>query len=153
MPMAAARTILVVDDYPDVLDVWEIYLRAEGFRVLTAATGQQALATATADIPDLVVMDLDLPDVSGFEVARELRSRAATRHVPLIAATGYSDVVQQDKARQSGFDSVIVKPCDPGALVVEIHRLLATHGTLPVAPIGQWDTNLPADWKTPLFRI
>lgn len=133
---AAARTILLVDDYPDALTVWEIYLRTEGFRVVTAATGQQALSSATADLPDLVVMDLDLPDVSGFEVARELRSRAATRHIPMIAATGYSHVAQQDKARQSGFDSVIVKPCDPGALVVEIHRLLSAHGALPPASIG-----------------
>jgi CheY-like chemotaxis protein len=133
--MPGARTILVVDDYPDALDVWEIYLRAEGFRVLTAGTGQQALATATADIPDLVVLDLDLPDLSGFEVARELRSRAATRHIPLIAATGYSHVIQQDKALQSGFDSVVVKPCDPDALVVEIQRLLAAHGAPPPTSI------------------
>ena len=129
--MTGARTILIVDDYPDALDVWEIYLHAEGFRVLTAGTGQQALATASADIPDLVVLDLDLPDLSGFEVARELRSRAATRHIPLIAATGYSHVAQQDKALQSGFSSVIVKPCDPDALVVEIQRLLSTHGASP----------------------
>ena len=135
--MAAARTILIVDDYPDALDVWEIYLSAEGFRVLTAATGQQALSAATGNIPDLVVMDLDLPDVSGFEVARELRSRATTRHIPMIAATGYSHVAQQDKARQSGFDSIIVKPCDPDELVAEINRLLAAHGTLPAAPTGE----------------
>jgi DNA-binding response OmpR family regulator len=133
--MIGARTILIVDDYPDALDVWEIYLRAEGFRVLTAGTGQQALATASADIPDLIVLDLDLPDLSGFEVARELRSRAATRHVPLIAATGYSHVVQQDKAIQSGFNSIIVKPCDPDALVVEIERLLSAHGAPPPSPI------------------
>lgn len=123
--MTGARTILIVDDYPDALDVWEIYLHAEGYRVLTAATGQQALAAASTEIPDLVVLDLDLPDLSGFEVARELRSRAATRHIPLIAATGYSHVVQQDKALQSGFDAIIVKPCDPDALVVEIQRLLS----------------------------
>ncbi len=134
--MTGARTILIVDDYPDALDVWEIYLRAEGFRVLTAGTGQQALAAASADIPDLVVLDLDLPDVSGFEVARELRSRAATRHVPLIAVTGYSHVVQQDKSLQSGFNSIIVKPCDPDALVVEIQRLLAANGAVPPLGVG-----------------
>ena len=133
--MTGARTILIVDDYPDALDVWEIYLRAEGFQVLTAGTGQQALSTASAHIPDLVVLDLDLPDLSGFEVASELRRRAATRHIPLIAATGYSHVAQQDKAQQSGFDSVIVKPCDPGALVAEIQRMLVANGALPPAPI------------------
>ena len=109
--MTAARTVLIVDDYPDALDVWEMYLSAEGFRVLTAATGRQALATASAGNPDLIVLDLDLPDLSGFDVARELRAQPATRHIPLIAATGYSHVVLQDRAMQSGFDSIIVKPC------------------------------------------
>ena len=87
--MATGSTILLVDDYPDALDVWELYLCSEGFKVLTAANGQDALA-ATVRLPDMVVLDLQLPDVSGFEVARELRATAATRHIPLIAATGYS---------------------------------------------------------------
>ncbi len=125
--MTGARTVLIVDDYLDALDVWSIYLGVEGFRVLTASTGQQALATASAELPDLIVLDLDLPDVSGFEVARELRSQAATRDIPLIAATGYSHAVQQDKARASGFNAVLVKPCDPDVLVGEIQRLLAVH--------------------------
>lgn len=132
--MTGSRTVLIVDDYPDALDVWEMYLRAEGFRVLTAATGRQALATASAGNPDLIVLDLDLPDLSGFDVARELRAQPATRHIPLIAATGYSHVVLQDRAMQSGFDSIIVKPCDPDALVVEIERLLSAHGAPPSSP-------------------
>lgn len=134
--MAAASTILIVDDYLDALQVWEIFLRAEGFQVLTAGTGQQALSCATAAIPALVVMDLDLPDISGFEVARELRARAATCHIPLIAATGHSHVVQLDEALQSGFDAVMVKPCDPDVLVAEIRRLL-DRSTLSSAAIEQ----------------
>ncbi len=132
--MTGARTVLIVDDYPDALDVWEMYLSAEGFRVLTAATGRQALATASAGNPDLIVLDLDLPDLSGFDVARELRAQPATRHIPLIAATGHSHVVLQDRAMQSGFDSIIVKPCDPDALVVEIERLLSAHDAPPSSP-------------------
>jgi CheY-like chemotaxis protein len=133
--MTGGRTVLIVDDYLDALDVWSLYLGAEGFRVLTASTGRQALSIAAAELPDLVVLDLDLPDLSGFEVARELRSQAATEGIPLIAATGFSHAVQQDKARASGFNAVLVKPCDPDALVVEIHRLLAAHGTLPPPPV------------------
>ena len=81
------------------------------------------------------MLDLDLPDLSGFEVARELRSRRATRDIPLIAATGHSHAVQQDKARESGFDAVLVKPCDPDTLVAEIHRLLAAQRALPPPPL------------------
>ena len=131
--MATASTILIVDDYRDALDVWELYLCAEGFNVLTAANGQEALDSATTALPDMVVMDLQLPDISGFEVARELRSTAATRHIPLIAATGYSHAVQLEEARQSGFDAVIVKPCDPDALVAEIRRLLGSPVSRPSA--------------------
>ena len=117
-------TILVVDDYLDALQVWDMYLRAVGFNVLTAADGPSALEQAMAHRPDLIVLDLELPGLSGFEVARILRSDDRTRHIPLIAATGYSHVKQLEAARQSGIDAVVVKPCDPESLVAEIRRLL-----------------------------
>jgi DNA-binding response OmpR family regulator len=117
-------SLLIVDDYPDALDVWEVYLRAEGFNVLTAADGQTALAEAVREKPDVIVMDLELPGKSGYEVARDLKARPDTCAIPLIAATGYSHVKQLDLARASGFDAVMVKPCDPQSLVAEIRRLL-----------------------------
>jgi len=113
-----------VDDYPDALDVWEVYLRAEGFDVSTASDGQSAFTEAVRKKPDVIVMDLELPGKSGYEVARDLKARPDTCHIPLIAATGYSHVKQLDLARASGFDSVMVKPCDPQSLVAEIRRLL-----------------------------
>ena len=126
--MATLPTILVVDDYADALDVWRLYLGVEGFAVLTAADGHEALARATAEVPDLVVMDLKLPGLSGFDVARRLRGQPATRHIPLIAATGYSHIAHLDEARAIGFDAVILKPCDPALLVAEIRRLLPSVG-------------------------
>lgn len=104
--------------------MWGLYLRAEGFTVLTASDGQSALAEAQRERPDLIVMDLELPGKSGFEVARELKAHAETCAIPLIAATGYSQAKQLDLARASGFDAVMVKPCDPQSLVAEIRRLL-----------------------------
>ena len=71
-----ASSLLIVDDYPDALDVWGLYLRAEGFTVLTASDGQTAFAEALREKPDLIVMDLELPGKSGFEVARDLKARA-----------------------------------------------------------------------------
>jgi DNA-binding response OmpR family regulator len=117
---------LLVDDYADALPAWEVFLHAEGFDVLTAGTGRDALSCATATRPDLIVLDLDLPDLSGCEVARALRLHADTQHIPLIAATGYSHGSQFDEARTSGFDAIIVKPCDPAILIAEIRRLLPT---------------------------
>lgn len=134
--MPATPTILIVDDYPDALDVWGLYLRGAGFQVLTAEDGPSALDAATQSRPDLVVMDLELPGLSGFEVARALRAQPSTRAIPLIAVSGYSQPQQLDDARQAGFDVVLVKPCDPAQLVEEIHRRLAAAGT-NAAPTGQ----------------
>ena len=123
--MPAAATILIVDDYPDSLDVWDLYLRASGFEVLRAENGTDALRTACEHLPDLVVMDLELPGLSGCQVASALRARADTRHIPLIASTGHSLPAKLEEARRSGFDLILVKPCDPGELVDAIRRHLA----------------------------
>ena len=127
-----AKHILIVDDYPDALDIWAIYLRAYGYRVSTAADGASAIAQAERLLPDLIVLDLELPRVSGFDVAKRLRAHPETQDIPLIAATGYSHVRQLDRARAAGFDQVMVKPCDPDTLIREIERLLPSHR--PIQP-------------------
>lgn len=116
--------VLIVDDYQDALDIWAIYLRSLGYRVSTAADGAGAIAQAERLRPDIIVLDLELPGVSGFEAARHIRSYSDTHHIPLIAATGYSHARQLDLAREAGFDRVVVKPCDPDQLVAEIEELL-----------------------------
>ena len=123
------RHILIVDDYPDALDMWALYLRSMGYRVSTAADGAAALEEAERLLPDLIVLDLELPHVSGFDVAKQLRANAETRDIPLIAATGYSHSRQLDQAREAGFDLIVTKPCDPGALVAQIDRLLESSGS------------------------
>lgn len=122
--MTSGKHILIVDDYPDALDIWALYLRSMGYRVSTANDGATAIAQAESLLPDLIVLDLELPRVSGFEVAKHLRANPDTRSIPLIAATGYSHLRQLDRAREAGFDQIVVKPCDPDLLVVEIERLL-----------------------------
>lgn len=120
-----AKHILIVDDYVDALDIWAIYLRSIGYGVSTAADGLSAVAKAEELLPDLIVLDLELPGLTGFEVATRLRANPTTAAIPLIAATGYSHARQLDLARASGFDAVVVKPCDPDLLVQEVERLLA----------------------------
>ncbi|MEZ5421212.1 MAG: response regulator [Vicinamibacterales bacterium] len=116
-------TVLLVDDFADALEVWDIFLSGAGFTVHTAADGQAGLDKARALRPDVVVLDLQMPGLSGGDVARALRADPDTRHIPLIAATGHSRTTLDD-ARQAGFDSVIVKPCDPDDLIAEIRRLV-----------------------------
>ncbi len=123
--------ILVVDDYPDTLDVWTLSLGAAGFDVVTATDGFEAVTTAQALVPDLIVLDLGLPGRSGCEVAAILRETPATSHIPLIAATGFSHKAQLERARRVGFDVIMIKPCDPVDLIAHIARLIADTAASP----------------------
>jgi CheY-like chemotaxis protein len=118
------KHILIVDDYPDALDIWALYLRSLGYQVSTAADGASAIRQAEQLLPDLIVLDLELPGISGFEAAQRLRRNPSTQDIPLIAATGYSHQRQLQMARDAGFDEVVVKPVDPERLVEEIERFL-----------------------------
>lgn len=117
--------ILFVDDYRDALVMWAFYLRMRGFDVDTAGDGLSAVRLATEDPPDLIVMDLSLPGISGLEATRRLRHAPATAHIPVIATTGSTQPDELDAARAIGFCSIIIKPCDPPLLVAEIERVLA----------------------------
>lgn len=126
--MTSGKHLLIVDDYPDALDIWALYLGSLGYRVSTACDGEEALAQAQRLLPDLIVLDLELPRLSGFDVAKQLRANPETQFIPLIAATGYSHTKQLDRAREMGFDQIVIKPCDPDLLVAEIERLLEPVG-------------------------
>jgi CheY-like chemotaxis protein len=119
----AKTRILLVDDYPDALEMWGLYFRSLGYEVVTAEDGLQAVEEAHRTLPDVVILDLDQPGITGFEAAVRLRSAADTAEIPLIAATCYSHATLLDRARQCGFDSFLVKPCEPTALVAEVERL------------------------------
>jgi CheY-like chemotaxis protein len=122
--MRAGNHILIVDDYPDALDVWTLFLRSKGYVVSTAADGAAAIRQAERLLPDLIVLDLELPYISGIDVARHLRANPETHAIPLVAATGYSHPGQLDRARAAGFDSILIKPADPDDLLDEIERHL-----------------------------
>jgi CheY-like chemotaxis protein len=123
--VVAQKRILLVDDYPDALEIWGLYLRSMGYDVVEAGDGLKAVEEAHRLKPDIIVLDLELPGITGFEAAIRLRQSPDTRDIPLIAATGYSQVQQLDQARAAGFDAIVVKPCEPAALVAEIERFLA----------------------------
>lgn len=120
--------VLLVDDYPDALETWRIYLELSGCEVVTATDGQMAVDVATATKPDIIVMDLELPVLSGFEATRTLRANAATSAIPVIAATGFSNFNGLDRRRLGLFDQVVVKPCDPAQLLMQIRRVLDRDG-------------------------
>jgi|SRR5579864_217401 len=125
--------ILLVDDYTDALEIWALYLRSLGYEVLTAGNGLEAVKLAAECLPDLVVMDLDLPGITGFEAAKRLRDCTETTQIPLIVATGFSHVKHLEEAQTVGFAAVLVKPCEPTALVKEVERVLGTSREIETA--------------------
>jgi len=122
--VTTATTVLLADDYPDALEMWALYLQLRGYQVQTALDGTAALKLAQSTLPDVIVLDLELPGLTGLEVARAVRGDSVLASIPLIAATGHSLDAQLDAARAAGFDAVLVKPCDPDTLIAEIDRLV-----------------------------
>lgn len=118
------KRLLLVDDYQDALEMWAFFLRSSGYEVVTARTGLEAIEQVQNSQPDLLLLDLQLPELSGVDVARRLRASKDTAHIPLIAVTGFSQSREHDEARRAGFDAVIVKPCEPSALLAEVERVL-----------------------------
>src|SRR6185503_2013608 len=98
------------------------FLRLEGHEVKTVADGQQALASLKVFDPHVIVLDIGLPGLDGFEVARRLRSRGDTSHALLIAVTGYGQREDRQRAAEAGFDYFFVKPADPREIHGAIER-------------------------------
>jgi two-component system CheB/CheR fusion protein len=117
-----ARRILLIDDNRDVLDSLKLLLELEGHNVAAALDGNSALQMASAHRPEIVILDIGLPDVNGYELARRLRHMDATSRAVLVAATGFGQ--QQDRARsaEAGIDHHLVKPIDLNALEEIIRR-------------------------------
>jgi DNA-binding response OmpR family regulator len=114
-------TVLVVDDEPTVTEVVSIYLRRAGYRVVVAADGETALEVLEAQPPDLVVLDLMLPDVGGLEITRWLRARGDT---PIIMLTARREEVDRILGLELGADDYVVKPFSPQELVSRVKAVL-----------------------------
>jgi two-component system, cell cycle response regulator DivK len=118
--------ILVVDDYQDAREMYAEYLQFSGFRVAEARNGNEAVAQAFSLRPDLILMDLSLPGMDGWEATRVLKADERTKHIPVVALTGHALAGASEGARRAGCDSFVTKPCLPDDLVVEVRRMLDT---------------------------
>jgi CheY-like chemotaxis protein len=119
------RCVLIVDDVEDNRRIYAMFLRFDGFRVITAVDGPDALAKAFARRPDVVVMDLAIPAIDGWTVTRMLKGDARTRSIPVIALTGHALAGAEARARRAGCDAFLIKPCVPEELTREIRRILS----------------------------
>jgi CheY-like chemotaxis protein len=122
--MTEQPLILVVDDYQDAREMYAEYLQFSGFRVAEAKNGNEAVEQAMTLMPDLILMDLSLPGMDGWEATRRLKADASTRHIPIVALTGHALAGASEGAKKAGCDSFVTKPCLPDDLVVEVRRML-----------------------------
>ena len=116
--------VLIVDDFPDARELYTSYLASHGFRVAQAANGLEACNQATALIPDLIVMDLAMPIMDGWEATRRIKGDDRTREIPVVAWTGHASPGVAERALAAGCERVIIKPFLPHELTRLIGELL-----------------------------
>lgn len=125
MGKARRGTVLVVDDVPDVTEMIELLLKHAGYDVATAESAKDALHLARRNHYDLVISDIGMPDMNGYELATALRELAAYNKTPLIAVTGYSEYDDRGRALRAGFNVHLTKPIEPTQLLTLMRELLS----------------------------
>lgn len=122
-------TILVVDDYADNRMLLSAWLRAKGYKVIEAKDGKEGLLQANRSHPDLILMDLAMPELDGIEATRQIRQRRAHSHTPIFAISAYATHDVKDDALAAGCNEVFAKPLDLASLLGKIESTLEHHPT------------------------
>jgi two-component system phosphate regulon response regulator PhoB len=120
----AKEKILVVDDEKDILDLVEYNLKQNGYKVSCVATGEEVLDAADSFKPDLILLDLMLPGVDGFDVCKDLKSQPETKEIPVIMLTAKSEDIDVVTGLEIGADDYITKPFSPQVLVARVRAIL-----------------------------
>jgi len=118
--------VLIVEDQSDLRQLYAQHLAISGFDVIEAADGAEAIDHAASRLPDVVLMDLSLPILDGWEATRRLKADARTSHIPVVALTAHDGSGELERATSAGCDWFVPKPCPPAALITELRRVLAT---------------------------
>jgi two-component system, cell cycle response regulator DivK len=117
--------VLIVEDQSELRRLYAQQFAISGFDVIEAENGADAITHTTAQAPDVVLMDLSLPVVDGWEATRRLKSDARTAHIPVVALTAHDGSGELQRATRAGCDWFVPKPCPPDALITEVRRVLA----------------------------
>jgi two-component system cell cycle response regulator DivK len=116
--------VLVVDDFVDAREMYAEYFAFSGFRVIEASNGTEAIQKALELAPHVILMDLSMPGMDGWEATRLLKGDERTKHIPVIALTGHALTGFLESAKLAGCDAFVTKPCLPDTLVEEVRRVL-----------------------------
>ena len=128
LPLRAERQrplVLIVEDQSELRQLYAEQFSISGFDVIEAGNGADAIEHGTTHVPDVVLMDLSLPVVDGWEATRRLKNDSRTAHIPVVALTAHDGSGELQRATRAGCDWFVPKPCPPDALIVEVRRVLA----------------------------
>jgi CheY-like chemotaxis protein len=123
------QTVLLVEDNEDNRIIYSTVLRHVGYEVVEALDGVQAIALARSVKPDLILMDISIPEMDGWEATRILRQDPTTRDIPIIALTAHALADDREKAAQLGFNAYLAKPVEPRLVVAEVKRWIGARET------------------------
>ena len=122
--MTPHKLILIVEDNEDARFVFSAILNYDGYRIVEAMNGSDAITRAREHAPDLIITDIDMPVMNGFEAARRLRAGAETARIPIIAITGTEFSMAQQAEAETLFDGGFTKPMQPSRVLAEVQRLI-----------------------------
>ena len=125
------KTVLLVEDNEDNRIVYSTILRHFGYAVTEALNGEEGIAKARAERPDLILMDISIPVIDGWEATQVLKHDPKTREIPIIALTAHALASDREKAMEVGCDGYLAKPCEPRAVVAEVQRFLGKNDGSP----------------------
>jgi len=128
-PSSEAPLVLVVDDFEDNRSMYLEYLSFQGLRVAEAVNGEEAVARAKELLPAVVIMDLSLPVMDGWEATRQIKNNAKTKHIRVIALTGHAEPAHAKRALEAGCDDFVAKPCLPENLLAKVREHLPQQKT------------------------
>ena len=119
-----SKVILLVEDNEMNRDMLSRRLQRKGYAVITAEDGEKGLLLARSEMPDLILMDISIPIIDGWEATQVLKHDPETHHIPIIALTAHALASDREKAMEVGCDGYLAKPCEPRAVVAEVQRFL-----------------------------
>ena len=119
-----SKRILVIEDHEDNRRILRDLLTSAGYESIEAVTGEEGVVLAETHRPNLILMDIQLPGVDGYEATRRIKANPALRHIPVIAVTSYALSGDDVKAREAGCDAYVTKPFSPRALLAKVREFL-----------------------------
>lgn len=122
------KKVLIIEDNEQNMYLFSFLLEQNGHRVVQAENGHKGMALAKEEKPDFILLDIQLPDMNGYEIAQKLRKNPETEDIPIIAVTSYAMVGDREKTIESGCTGYIEKPINPDTFLSEINRFIANTG-------------------------